>query len=245
MSRLLDTDAETLAGALRVITSAAIGDDRWAPACANELQSLLAADRVAAVMHRRHRRVADGSAAQLIRTLPFNTAGDDALPSPGVRTWTIGAGVGRPEAGDRQALGVTVTLGESAAFSIVLVYDCVFAADDLQRARAILEIVEPVLAAVASTRIPFDRADRTSGQTNRVSSPLAAEQIKTLRTRYRLTRRELDVTRLLARGKSNKEIADRLSISAHTARHHTERVLGKIGVRTRAAIASVLSSLGI
>lgn len=64
-------------------------------------------------------------------------------------------------------------------------------------------------------------------------------------TRYRLTRRELDVTRLLARGKSNKEIADRLSISAHTARHHPERVLSKIGVRTRAAIAAVLSTLGI
>jgi DNA-binding CsgD family transcriptional regulator len=35
---------------------------------------------------------------------------------------------------------------------------------------------------------------------------------------------------------SNAEIARMLSISPHTARHHTENVLAKVGVRSRDAL---------
>ena len=61
-----------------------------------------------------------------------------------------------------------------------------------------------------------------------------------LREHYRLTNREVDVAHLLALGKSNSEVADALSISEHTCRHHTERVLTKFGVRSRAAVAAKL-----
>ena len=44
-------------------------------------------------------------------------------------------------------------------------------------------------------------------------------------------------------GMKPREIADRLNISEHTARHHTERVLGKLGVRSRAAIPRAVSPL--
>jgi DNA-binding NarL/FixJ family response regulator len=64
-----------------------------------------------------------------------------------------------------------------------------------------------------------------------------------LREHYRLTNREVDVAHLLALGKSNGEIADALSISEHTCRHHTERVLTKLGVRSRAAVASKLRGM--
>ena len=75
------------------------------------------------------------------------------------------------------------------------------------------------------------------------SAPSAeSDTAMTLRTRYGLTRRELEVTRLLLRGQSNRDIATQLNISAHTARHHTERVLGKLGVRSRAAIAVAVGS---
>jgi DNA-binding CsgD family transcriptional regulator len=55
-----------------------------------------------------------------------------------------------------------------------------------------------------------------------------------------LSRRESDVARLIATGLATKEIAYRLGISTHTARHHTERVFAKLGVRNRCGVAALL-----
>jgi DNA-binding CsgD family transcriptional regulator len=65
----------------------------------------------------------------------------------------------------------------------------------------------------------------------------------TARTRKRpenpggLSRREVDVLGLAARGLTTREIADRLVISPKTADHHIQHIYGKIGVSTRAAAA--------
>ena len=53
-----------------------------------------------------------------------------------------------------------------------------------------------------------------------------------------LTPRELQVARLLARGRSNKEIAARLVISQRTAEGHVERILAKLGFSSRAQVAA-------
>lgn len=58
--------------------------------------------------------------------------------------------------------------------------------------------------------------------------------------RFGLTPSEATVALLLARGMSNRDIARTLSVSAHTARHHTESVLLKLHVHTRAAVGGVL-----
>ena len=52
-----------------------------------------------------------------------------------------------------------------------------------------------------------------------------------------LTPREAEVLVLLARGLSNKEMAERLSVSARTVGSHVEHVYAKIGVSTRGAAA--------
>lgn len=57
-----------------------------------------------------------------------------------------------------------------------------------------------------------------------------------LREHLGLTRKEVDVVRLLAEGRSNAAIATALCISPHTARHHTERIMAKLGVRSRAEV---------
>jgi DNA-binding NarL/FixJ family response regulator len=49
-----------------------------------------------------------------------------------------------------------------------------------------------------------------------------------------LTEREVDVLRLIARGRSNKQVARELGISAKTVGTHVEHVYAKAGVTTRA-----------
>ena len=62
-----------------------------------------------------------------------------------------------------------------------------------------------------------------------------------LAERYGLSLRELEVALLLADGRSNVEIAAAVKVSTHTARHHTQHVLGKLGVRSRSRAAALIS----
>ena len=50
-----------------------------------------------------------------------------------------------------------------------------------------------------------------------------------------LTQREVEVLRLLAEGRSDREIAAELYISPKTASVHVSNLLGKLGVPSRAA----------
>jgi DNA-binding CsgD family transcriptional regulator len=61
-----------------------------------------------------------------------------------------------------------------------------------------------------------------------------------LQVRYGLTRRETETARLLAARRGNSEIAHVLGMSAHTARHHTERILLKLGVSSRREVERAL-----
>ena len=72
-------------------------------------------------------------------------------------------------------------------------------------------------------------------------APLSDEA---LRERYGLTARQTEVVRLLAEGCSNAEIATRLEMSYYTARNHTEQVLGKLGVSSRAAVGALIYGQG-
>lgn len=56
-----------------------------------------------------------------------------------------------------------------------------------------------------------------------------------------LTPRELEVVQLLARGMTDRAIAETLHVSWHTARRHTERVLRKLGVGSRHDVADALA----
>lgn len=64
-----------------------------------------------------------------------------------------------------------------------------------------------------------------------------------LRERFGLTTRELETARLLAEGKGNPEIASTLGVSVFTARHHTESVMLKLSVRTRAQVGALVAQL--
>ena len=57
----------------------------------------------------------------------------------------------------------------------------------------------------------------------------------------RLTPREQEVARLVAKGQTNKEIAATLHISVSTVKLHLSRLQQKLGVSNRAAIAATVS----
>ncbi len=58
-----------------------------------------------------------------------------------------------------------------------------------------------------------------------------------------LTLREYEVARLVARGLTNREIADELRITARTAGAHLEHIRAKLGAGRRSEIAAWVTSV--
>jgi DNA-binding CsgD family transcriptional regulator len=59
-----------------------------------------------------------------------------------------------------------------------------------------------------------------------------------LQVRFGLTAREVQVARLLTEGRTDAGIAAVLGVTRHTASRHAEHVRAKLGVRSRAAVAT-------
>jgi DNA-binding NarL/FixJ family response regulator len=62
------------------------------------------------------------------------------------------------------------------------------------------------------------------------------------RGRPRLTRRELEIVRLVALGATNRDIASRLYLSPETVRSHIRNAMGKVNARTRAQLVAIALS---
>lgn len=72
-----------------------------------------------------------------------------------------------------------------------------------------------------------------------VIEPAKASEVASLIVdAYELTRRELDVTRALARGLSTSEIARELHLSRHTVQDHLKAVYEKVGVSSRGELVA-------
>jgi DNA-binding NarL/FixJ family response regulator len=81
---------------------------------------------------------------------------------------------------------------------------------------------------IAAEPMPSDKPDpveQTSGKKGRV------------RYNAELTDRELEVLKLIVDGKSNKEIAVLLDVSAHTAKAHVGSIIQKLAVDDRTQVA--------
>jgi len=80
----------------------------------------------------------------------------------------------------------------------------------------------------------------------RATETLVAQIAKEARARkaqdvlegVRMTPRELEVIELIGEGFSNKEIAQRLNIAAHTVKSHVRNVMEKLALHTRLQIAA-------
>jgi len=76
-------------------------------------------------------------------------------------------------------------------------------------------------------------------------APAAAAKLAEGVTRVQLTPRELSSLRLLADGKSNKEIANDLGISDRTVKSHLGHLFEKLGVTSRTEAIKVASRRGL
>jgi DNA-binding CsgD family transcriptional regulator len=115
---------------------------------------------------------------------------------------------------------------------------------DAQRRTALQELRESLrqLRELGST---MTQLRRTDGHTS--PDPIGAGPRENgagvfgVAERYGLSLRELEVALLISQGFSNREIAETVRVSTHTARHHTQHVLGKLGVRSRSRAAALIN----
>ncbi len=103
----------------------------------------------------------------------------------------------------------------------------------------------------------FDRvAGLTIGADDYLTKPFAADELlarlrgllrraPTAAAHSTLTRRELEVLRLLAEGLDQGAIAEQLVISPKTVGTHIERVLAKLGAHSRAEAVALAYRLGV
>jgi NarL family two-component system response regulator LiaR len=101
--------------------------------------------------------------------------------------------------------------------------------DDLVRAIRQVYRGEPTLEPEIARKVLFELAQP-------LREPLTPEP---------LTGRELDVLRLIAQGKSNREIAEELVLAESTVRTHVSNILGKLHLasRTQAALYALKEGL--
>lgn len=107
-----------------------------------------------------------------------------------------------------------------------------FAAEAAAAAALLLDRRGEQRAAQSAARSAFDYASNCEGARTVFVAELSVPTT--------LTRREVEVARLAAEGCSNREIADRLVLSARTVETHLQRAYIKLGVNDRAGLARAL-----
>lgn len=60
-----------------------------------------------------------------------------------------------------------------------------------------------------------------------------------------LTERELEILQYVVAGKTNKEIAEKLTITHHTVKAHVASILRKTGVKNRVELALIAVTQGV
>ncbi len=163
------------------------------------------------------------------------------------------ARLGDPEAASGPLAAIAETV-DGALIPAFATHAAALAADDaraldtvsaaFERMGALLYAAEAAAAAAGAFRrqgrkgsamLATARANRLCEQCEGARTP-ALESVETL---IPLTRRELEIAGLAARGLTNREIAERLDVSARTVDNHLHNAYTKLGVSRRAELAAI------
>jgi DNA-binding CsgD family transcriptional regulator len=115
------------------------------------------------------------------------------------------------------------------------------------RLRLAIDVAEPALAdRIASALADVEGLELVGKNDEPDAVVVAALGAATeLEANIALTARELEVLALLAEGASNKLIARRLGISAHTAKYHVASLLEKLDAVSRTDAVAHAARIGI
>ena len=91
----------------------------------------------------------------------------------------------------------------------------------------------------------IDRAIRALAKCEQYLDPRLGPRVLASSRAPRLSPRETEVLRLVAAGRSNKEIAAELRISERTAKFHVTSILTKLGAENRAQAAAIAAQRGL
>jgi DNA-binding NarL/FixJ family response regulator len=188
------------------------------------------------------------AAAAFAEAFAQGQAAGEPAPSPGCTAGVavLAAGCGHPEAAARllgaaaahaRALGTPFALPKRTAYErATAAARAALGEDRFAAARDAGGRMAPESARAEAIRL----VDALSG---------ATEQEATVRTAraaaHGLTARELEVIGLVAAGHSNREIADRLSLSERTVEHHVLHVRTKLDLTSRVAMATYAVTHGL
>ena len=133
--------------------------------------------------------------------------------------------------------GVLVTLLQWTEFHFVV----------LQHSVAIYGVLIAILFAGTGiwlgTRLLAPRERIVEVAVPAVSAKVTADD--TVRERLGITRRELEILELVARGLSNREIGETLFVSENTVKTHCSRAFDKLGARRRTQAVQRSKELGL
>ena len=133
--------------------------------------------------------------------------------------------------------GVLVTLLQWTEFHFVV----------LEHSVAIYGVLIAILFAGAGiwlgTRLLAPRERIVEVAVPAVSAKVTADD--TVRERLGITRRELEILELVARGLSNREIGETLFVSENTVKTHCSRAFDKLGARRRTEAVQRSRELGL
>ena len=104
-------------------------------------------------------------------------------------------------------------------------------------------VTKPIRPAEVLARISTHVRNARMLNDARLSRDAATAVVSADLSHYQLTPRELDVLAWIARGKTNRDIAEILGMSPRTVNKHLEHIFVKLGVETRAAAAALVASL--
>jgi DNA-binding CsgD family transcriptional regulator len=130
----------------------------------------------------------------------------------------------------------------------VAAWESLEAAHEVARARVLIGRCCRALGDEDSAQLEFEAAAASFAA---LHAALDLNRVESLRSgakpaaEHGLTEREVEVLRLVAEGRSNREIAAVLVISEHTVARHLQNIFAKLGVSSRTAASAFALSHGV
>ena len=116
---------------------------------------------------------------------------------------------------------------------------------EVARTRTLIGLACRALADEDTAAMELDAALASFTALGALADVIGSTPLRAQRGKHGLTEREVEVLRLVATGRSNREIATTLVISEHTVARHVQNILAKVGASSRTAASDFAHKHGL